>query len=102
MTEFKTVMKVSNISEGQIKEITINGKVIIIMQSGGSYYALEGICSHEHNPLAGGFVEGKVLTCPWHGAQFDIRTGKVLALPATTHLTTYEIKVDEGEIKVKI
>ena len=69
----------------------------------GEVYALQGYCSHEQLPLDGGEIEDGILTCEWHGAQFDVRTGAVCSPPASIPLRGFDTRVDdEGRVFVTI
>lgn len=85
----------SALSEGEARAFQVNGEEIILCRVDGEVCALRGICTHEDLPLDGGTVEDGVLTCPWHGARYDVRTGRVLALPAVRPLRVYRSRVDE-------
>ena len=74
---------------------------VAIFHVDGAYYAMDDVCTHDGGPLAEGPVEGNVIECPRHGARFDIRTGEVLSLPATSPVTTYPVRIENGEIQVK-
>ena len=65
-------------------------------------YALDDVCPHEFALLSGGFVEGGAIECPLHQACFDIATGRCLSGPATVDLRTYAVKVDGGEVFVRM
>lgn len=69
----------------------------------GEVYALDGICTHEDLPLDGGEVDDGILECPWHGARYDVCTGRVCALPATRPLLTYPVRIDaDGTVYVTL
>lgn len=102
MANFVTVAKIKDIPLGGMKVVNVSKDKIVIANLEGRFYAVSGICPHKEAPLDQGFLEGKILTCPWHGASFNITSGKVLSLPATSSLKTYKIKIKSGEIKVKI
>ena len=59
-------------------------------------------CTHEEGPLAEGDIEGHEVTCPWHGARFDIRTGEVLCAPAYGDVTRYNVRVTGANIEVEV
>ena len=81
----------------------VGGHEIVLCRVNGEVCALDGICTHEDLPLDGGTVENGVLTCPWHGARYDVRSGRVRALPAVRPLRTYALRVDEtGRIFVTL
>ncbi len=68
-------------------------------------YAFQDSCTHDDGPLAsaeGATLEGPCITCPRHGAQFDIRTGEVLQMPATEAIEVYEVRVVEGQVEVNL
>lgn len=67
----------------------------------GELYAVQGHCLHLHGPLGEGRLDGHVLTCPWHGWQYDVRTGKNV-FDLAIQLRTYEVRVEDGEIKVTV
>jgi nitrite reductase/ring-hydroxylating ferredoxin subunit len=69
---------------------------------GEQVYALDDVCTHELALLSQGFVEGGAVECPLHGARFDIATGRCLAPPATEDLRTYVVRIDGGEIFVRM
>ncbi|MET0285862.1 MAG: Rieske (2Fe-2S) protein [Polyangiales bacterium] len=71
--------------------------VVAVFAVEGKLCATQARCTHKGGPLSEGTVEGHVLTCPWHGAQFDLRTGEVLRGPATQPLEVYSIEVS-GEV----
>jgi nitrite reductase/ring-hydroxylating ferredoxin subunit len=70
---------------------------LAVFNVGGRFCATEARCSHRQGPLAEGTLDGSVVTCPWHGSQFDVCTGVVLRGPAAMALATYPVTV-EGEI----
>lgn len=66
----------------------------------GEFFAVDDTCTHDKYSLADGYITGDVVECPLHMAKFSIRTGKVLSPPATRHLVTYEVKVEDGVVFV--
>jgi len=102
MSEFQVAVAHA-IREGEASGFTVDGREIVLCRAGGEIYALGGICTHEDLPLDGGEVEDGVVTCPWHGARYDVRTGRVRALPAVRPLKTYAVRVDEqGHVHVTL
>lgn len=57
-------------------ERVVGDRIVALFHVGGTFYALDGICPHQGGPLAGGCLTGEIVTCPWHGWQFDVRTGQ--------------------------
>lgn len=73
--------KVAEIPAGSIKEVQVGGKPVALANVGGKFYAINNTCLHRGGPLGQGFLEGSVVTCPWHGWQFDVTTGKAVMNP---------------------
>ncbi len=74
------------------------GEDIAVFRSGGRFYALNDVCTHEFASLADGWIEDGVVECPLHGAQFSLCTGKVRALPATQPEPTHRIELRGDEV----
>src|SRR5436309_15783833 len=104
MPEFVKVSKVAQIPIGKMKGFEVKGKQILIANVKGKFYAMDSVCTHEQGNLAEGMLEDYTITCPIHGSQFDIRTGKVSnETPwAKSDEHIYEIKVQGGDILVKL
>ncbi len=102
MADFIKVAKVSDIQEGQMKGYSANGEEILIANIGGKFYAMDAVCSHEEGPLPEGQLEDHIVTCPWHGARFDVRTAKVQGTPWASDLRTFEVKIEGEDILVKV
>src|SRR6266699_3003054 len=104
MAEFVKVAKVSQIKEGTMKGFKIKNEEILVANVKGKFFAMNSVCSHEQGPLAQGSLDGFVVTCPLHGAQYDLKTGKVSEdTPwATTDEKTYEVKVHGEDNLVKV
>lgn len=92
----------NDIGNGKIREFTLDGKQIAVVNSEGDYFAFDASCTHAQCSLAGGFLDGYTLTCYCHGAQFDISNGNVLVPPATQSLNTYPVKIAGKDIFVEI
>ena len=97
------VAPLSALAEGEARAFEVNGEEVVLCRYEGEVCALHGICTHEDLSLDGGEVQDGVLTCPWHGARYDIRTGRVLALPAIRPLKVYRSRVnDEGRVVIDL
>lgn len=104
MAEFHRVIAASELSESQVKVVGIAGKRIAVALSGGTFYAFDDGCTHAEASLAGGTFDPASLeiTCPLHGARFDVTTGKPRCLPAVKMLKTYAVRVTDGDVEVQI
>ena len=67
----------------------------------GELYALLDRCSHQDYPLSDGHLDGTRLECLYHGARFDVRTGRAVQLPAIRPVKTFEVEVREGDVYVR-
>jgi len=97
-----SVAKLEDVPENDMKGVIINGTAIVLINREGTIYALEDRCSHEEFPLSTGDLVGGEVTCALHGARFDIETGVPRALPAVIPVRTYEVQIDDGEVRVKL
>jgi nitrite reductase (NADH) small subunit len=98
---FESVAKLAEIPAGSIKEVQVAGQAIALANVAGTFYAISGTCLHRGGPLGEGQLEGKVVTCPWHGWQFDVTTGKAVQNP-NAGLGCYEVEVRGQEIFVSV
>ena len=71
----------AEVALGAVKYVKISGKELVLANVDGEYYAMENWCTHEQGNLSDGELEENVLTCPDHGAQFDVTTGRVVMGP---------------------
>jgi 3-phenylpropionate/trans-cinnamate dioxygenase ferredoxin subunit len=102
MGDFVKAVSASEIAPGQARLVNIKGKEIALFNIDGTFFALENACTHEEGPLAEGEIEGHEVTCPWHGARFDVRTGEVLCAPAYEDAARYNVRVTGSDIEVEI
>ena len=87
---------------GNLLNVAVGELRIVLANVNGDIYALEDRCSHQEFPLSDGELEGAELECIYHGATFDVCTGKATQLPATQPVKTYEVDVRGDEIYVQI
>jgi 3-phenylpropionate/trans-cinnamate dioxygenase ferredoxin subunit len=98
--EFIPVGSVEDLKEGERLFIEIDQKPIVIINIDGQYYAIGDVCSHDDGPVGEGNLEGYEIICPRHGARFDIRSGKVLALPAFVDIPAYPVRLMGDQIEI--
>lgn len=99
---FVRICRTSDVAEGHGKSFRVGSLDLAIFHSEGEFYATCDICSHEHEFLSEGWLEGAHVECPRHGAMFDLRTGAALSLPATEPVEIYPLEIRDGEIWVAI
>jgi 3-phenylpropionate/trans-cinnamate dioxygenase ferredoxin component len=100
MAEFRTVAKGSEVPPGTLKHIELDDVQICLANVGGAFYAIDGECSHMGGPLGEGELDGTTVTCPWHSAEYDVTTGKMLSPPAEHDQAKYEVRVEGDEVQV--
>lgn len=103
MAKFVVAAKISDIAVGTMRTVVVEGKKIALANVDGNYFAVDDACTHAQCSLGSeGFLEGNVATCGCHGAQFNVASGKVLALPASTDVASYQTKVEGENVLVGI
>ena len=100
--EFIPVGEIDEVKVGERLFIEIDEKPIVILNIEGQLYAIADVCSHDDGPVGEGHLEGFEIICPRHGARFDIRTGKVLALPAFVDIPAYPVRLVGDQIEIGI
>lgn len=100
MTQWFNACSVSDVDEDEGFKITSVRPPIAVFEVDGEYFATADTCSHADSSLSEGYVEDGKVECVWHMAQFCIKTGAALTLPATEPIRTYEVKVEGEEIHV--
>ena len=96
------VCKTTQISIGQMKKISVDGKDIVIVNIGGNYFAINDTCTHAGASLSEGKIEDSTIICDWHGAQFDCKNGKLIKFPTKIDdLEVYNVVVEEDNILVE-
>ena len=102
-SEFVTALNTNKIPVGGVAAIDVRGTRIAVANVGGTYYAFDDACTHEQCSLAEeGELAGTTLTCTCHGSEFDVRTGKVLAPPATLPVRVYPVRVAEDALQIEV
>ena len=81
--------------------VNVGGTKILICHTEEGFFAVQDMCTHALIPLCGGFIKGTMISCPLHGAVFDLKTGAVLAPPASEDLKSYEVKIEGTTISLK-
>ena len=98
---FVRAARKEEVPPGSIREFQLDGKTIALANVDGKFYAINNTCLHRGGPLGEGELEGKVVTCPWHGWQYDVTTGKVAMNPSIgVDCYTLEVRGDDIFINV--
>jgi nitrite reductase/ring-hydroxylating ferredoxin subunit len=89
---------VTQIPRGSGKGFRVGSLHVALFHTEEGFFATGNICSHEHEPMADGWLEGHTVECPRHGAQFDLRTGEALTLPAIDPIEVFSLEIKGDEI----
>jgi nitrite reductase/ring-hydroxylating ferredoxin subunit len=98
---FTAVAKVGDLAPGEMTFVAIDRERIVLANVDGRFYALRDVCGHRNAPLSRGRLDGHVIECPLHFAQFDIRTGKLIDGPVSADVPAYEVRVEDGTIYLR-
>jgi 3-phenylpropionate/trans-cinnamate dioxygenase ferredoxin subunit len=97
---FFEIAPASELPPGERLFVDLEGQMIVIFNIAGAYFAIADVCSHDDGPVGEGDLAGYEVTCPRHGAGFDVRTGKVTKMPAVVDIPAYPVEIREGTIFV--
>lgn len=87
--------------DGEAKEFEIGDKVICVANVNGTISAIDNVCLHMGGPLGQGFVDGEKIVCPWHGWEYDLKSGQ-LADDPKSKLAVYPVKIENGDVMIDI
>jgi len=96
------VAEISQVPPGTGRAVQMGAKQVAIFNVGGTFYALDSLCTHRHGPLAEGTLEGTIVTCPWHGSKFDVTSGQVVKGPASRPVSAYPVRIEGTEVILEI
>jgi nitrite reductase/ring-hydroxylating ferredoxin subunit len=95
------VGQVNDFPAGSLKKVVVNGEEVVIANVGGKLYAIADKCTHRGGPLSEGELEGNTVTCPWHGGQFDLTTGKVTGPPPLKDVASFDVMIEASSVLLK-
>ena len=101
MANFVKVAQTSEIPAGQGKCVEVEGRRLAIFNVDGSYYAIDDVCQHQGGPLGEGELSGKIVTCPWHGWEYDVTSG-INMFDTDLKQEQFQVKVDGNDILVAL
>ena len=99
MADFITVAKKTDLKPGECKVVEVNGTEVALHNINGQFFATGNTCPHHGGPLGEGMLDGDVVSCPWHGWKFNVRTG-VSPVNPQAKIETFKVKVEGDEVKV--
>jgi nitrite reductase/ring-hydroxylating ferredoxin subunit len=100
MAEFVKVATVGEVPPGEMKIVELDGQEIVVANLGGEFVAFSNECTHRGGPLGEGELKGDVVECPWHGGQFNVRTGEVVGPPPSRPIACFQVQVEGDEVRV--
>jgi 3-phenylpropionate/trans-cinnamate dioxygenase ferredoxin subunit len=100
--EFVEIAPVSDLPNGERLFVDLGDKPIVIFNIAGQLFAIGDVCTHDDGPLGDGLIEGHNIVCPRHGAEFDVRTGQAVQMPAVVDIPAYPVRILDGVIQVGI
>ncbi len=92
--------KAEDVKEGEMKVFSIDQKELLVIHTTSAFYCVENICPHRNAPLSEGILEGSVLTCPFHAAQFELSSNKVSFGVPIPPLKTFKVELEENKVFV--
>lgn len=102
MAEFVKAVKISELGPGQGRLVDVKGKAIALFNIEGKFFAIDNLCTHRGGDLADGAISGNEVTCPLHGARFDVTTGAAVGPPAQTPAGRYGVRVTGTDVEIEV
>jgi nitrite reductase/ring-hydroxylating ferredoxin subunit len=101
MANWTRIATTADCPPGTSRELVVAGRIVAIFNVDGQFYALDGVCPHQGGPLGKGCLTGHVVTCPWHGWQFDVRSGQHQFSPNVVQ-PGFAVRVVEEAVEVDL
>jgi nitrite reductase/ring-hydroxylating ferredoxin subunit len=96
------VARLEELAAGAPRLVEVNGSRVVLVRVGDNVYACGEVCVHQGGPLSEGTVSGSRLACPWHGWQFDVRTGTCLMPTRGGAVPSYPVRIEAGDVWVEV
>lgn len=96
------ILSTSDLPPGQARRVEVVGKTLAVFNVNGEFHAIDDTCTHDGGPLSEGTVSDGCVTCPWHGAEFDVRTGEALTPPAVENVRHYPVTASGADLAVDV
>lgn len=92
------VIGIDELAPGERRSVIVDEFPALVIRIEDSFFVIEDVCSHDGQPLTDGEIQGCSIVCPRHSAQFDLRTGKALCMPATESIRVFETEIRDGAL----
>jgi len=102
MTEFVRVAAVNDIPDPGKQTLEIDERVVVLLHVQGQFYCIDDVCTHDGGPLGDGCLDGFLISCPRHGAKFDVRSGEAITMPATVDTVAHEVRIEDNQVLVRL
>ena len=101
MGDWIGIAKTDEVSPGTGVVVESNGKCLAVFNLDGAFHVTDNLCLHRGGPLGEGDLEGETVSCPWHGWEYNVKTGHCINNPSS-NIRAYETVVEAGEIKIEL
>lgn len=101
MPNWIPISEAHTLENGSGREVVVGDKIVALFRVDDEFFALDGVCCHQGGPLGKGDLQGCVVTCPWHGWQFNVRDGVQQATPTIVQ-PSFPVKVENGEVFIDL
>lgn len=101
MDKWIRLCSIADCPPGEAREFVVEDRIIALFHTADSFFALDGVCPHQGGPLGKGKLSGTIVTCPWHGWQFDVRTGQHCTNASVLH-PHLDVRVINDEVQVAL
>lgn len=101
MPNFVKVASKNDLKPGEGKVVNVNGTEVALFNIDGEFFAINNECKHKGGPLGEGYIEGEIVTCPWHGWKYNVKTGINVVIP-NVKVASYKVKVEGNDVMVAL
>lgn len=101
MSEKHCLVRLEELPPGTSREFTAGGRIIAVFNIDGTVHAIDGLCAHAGGPVARGILNGSIVTCPWHGWQYDVTTGRHCLTPNICQ-QRFPVTIVDGSVYVEV
>ncbi len=99
---FQPVLALADVGKGRMRSCRFGEQEVVVCHTRDGVFAVDNVCTHAFARMSEGYLKGTRITCPLHGATFDVRTGQVLGGPATVALAAYQTRVVDGRVEIAL
>jgi nitrite reductase/ring-hydroxylating ferredoxin subunit len=102
MSKLIKVAETKDVAPGTGKVVEVEGRSIALFNVAGTFHVIDNTCSHEGGPLGEGELAEEVVTCPWHGATFNVKTGAAIGPPAVESVQRFPVTIQGNDVMVEV